>query len=268
MSVATAPRGVLTADAGFAVAIAELPLRARASLDAAGSIVVVGGAGWREGFRHASDDGASAVVIADPAMPDAPPSSDESERDTSAAPVVVARPRLRADVAGDATTDGIAVRLVQVECGGSTARLPGTLRDAIGWARVLAGGPLELVASRASERALSVLLERAPREAGDQPLTVTVLASRREEPQPWIRALAIGAERVEVTVDDATGAAVVRRATRAGQLKLPPRWESPSRVALRRALDALDTGAASTDLVELDHDSQLALRALAAPRPE
>jgi hypothetical protein len=157
---------------------------------------------------------------------------------------------------GDAVQHAIAApSLVQIECSGSSGELATVTRDAIGWGRVLAGGRLEFVAATMTSRGLCVLLER--REPGAAALPVTVLASRRAAPA-WIRATAIGSDRLEVTIDSARRLAVVERSTAAGRTTLPTRWESPERVVLRRAIAFASTGEASSDLAELEHDAVLA----------
>lgn len=256
-------RGVNTADGPYAVAVAELPLSAHRSADRAGAVVVVpGDAGWRDAARRAEADGAAAIIVRDPGVIDAvrPPAS------AGTAPIVIERVLLRSDVAFDAGQAPVPeLALIQVECSGSSAEFDTVLRDAIGWARVLGGGALTLLTVTATSRGLCVLLERPAVDAGDRPVAVTVLASRRAA-SAWIRAVAIGADRVEVTIDNARGIAAVERSTAAGRLTVPPRWESPERVVLRRALDAArDTDECAeweqdATLVALIHEQESRIR--------
>ena len=82
-------------------AIAELPLSARAAESASGAIVVVpGGNDWVDAVREAVENGALAVVVADPAA--APTAEVRRLAEGTRIPVIVERPLLRADVAADA----------------------------------------------------------------------------------------------------------------------------------------------------------------------
>ena len=94
---------------------------------------------------------------------------------------------------------------------------------------------------------------------------MTLLATRAETSEPWIRATALAAESAEVVVDRRTS---VIRTTAEGALHLPPRFESSARLALRRAIASLEDAATPTDLADLEHDSRLALTALAGGRKE
>lgn len=245
---------VAAPDGPYAVAVAELPLSAHRSLERAGSIVVIDAdAGWGKRARAAVGDRALAVVVRDARSLSA---NEFDAARAAAARVVIERGLLRADTVADAVANAIATpSLVQIECSGSSGELATVTRDAIGWGRVLAGGRLEFVAATMTSRGLCVLLER--REPGAAALPVTVLASRRAAPA-WIRATAIGSDRLEVTIDSARRLAVVERSTAAGRTTLPTRWESPERVVLRRAIAFASTGEASSDLAELEHDAVLA----------
>jgi hypothetical protein len=250
---------VNTADGPYAVAIAELPLSAHRSPERTGAIIVVpGDAGWRDSVRRARDDGAAAIIVRSPGSADA--DEIDSSRDRgSTPPVVMERQLLRADVASDARQLSIPdLSLIQIECRGSSAEFDTVFRDAIGWARVLGGGSLDFLGVTTTSRGVCVLLERAAADAGSRSVAVTVLASRRAAPA-WIRAVAIGTDRVEVTVDNARQAVSVESATVAGRRALPPRWESVERVVLRRAIEVASAPETSHDFEEWEHDEALSV---------
>ncbi|WP_394771691.1 hypothetical protein [Lacisediminihabitans sp.] len=261
----TGARVVRSGDGAYAVAVAELPLRARRGVTVEGAIVVIGGeVGWGRRVRQALDDGAAAIVLSDPVSI----AGDEQVEASGAerrAPVIVDRPRLRMDVRDDAGRPGRPPRAVQVECSAALADVEAVLRDGIGWARTLAGGALELVTVRETPRGLTVLLERPAGIDLDSALTATIVLGRREA-SPWLRGLAIDVVRTEVIIEDATGTATVDIADRGGHSQPPPRYERSERLSLRRALDALDGGEHPLDLSELEHDSALGRLILARAR--
>lgn len=245
--------GVRTEIEEYAVAIAELPLRVRATSALSGTVVVVGGEpGWGTRLRRAADAGAAALVLCEPQTLDA---AEFAAAEGIAVPVVVERARLRDDVVRDAAGMGYPPRIVQVECGAAGVDAALVLRDAIGWARVLAGGRLEVRITRATARAVLVQSQRTS-------VAVSVLLGRRDSATMWLRALAVDSERTEVVLRHRVGPAVVVRAGSTGSLHLPARYESSARVALRRALDAVEGGGHPADLEELAHDSAIAAAAL------
>jgi hypothetical protein len=243
--------GVSTALAPYRVAIAELPLRARAVDAADGAIAVIDGTrGWgRSGLT-----GAAAVVVADPA-PGSPTAFPPG------IPVIVDRERLRPDATlGDAAVDAA---LFTVECSAAAVALPEAVRDAVGWLRVLSGGELSVDEVRAGRHGIIALLRtdaRSPAGARAATLVATVLADASAAPR--LRALAIGPERTEVVVDG-SGATSVVVTSASGARHLPVRYESRRRVALRRAIEAVG-GAETGDLADLRHDEAVAALLLEA----
>jgi hypothetical protein len=259
----TGARAVRALGDSWRAAVAELPSIARPSTEVTGSVVVITGeVGWGSRLRRAVDDGAAGIVLADPWSA----SVDEvleAQRRSSPVPVVVERSRLRSDVAATALTSDPAV--VQVELGASRQELEVVLRDAVGWARVLAGGQLDLVDVHATARGVTALLQRSDAAAGRYEGLVTLLATRAGASSPWIRATALGVERTEVTVDGRTS---VVRTSEDGARQLPTRFESSARLALRRAIGSLEDASTPTDLPELDHDSRVAAAVLGARSSE
>lgn len=252
--------GVRTEIDEYAVAIAELPLRARAASTAAGAVVVVDGEpGWGARLRRAADEGAAALVLCEPQTLD-PAEFLAAEGIT--VPIVVERARLRDDVARDAVPAVDPPRTVQVECGAVGVDAAVVLRDAIGWARVLAGGRLEQREARATARAVIVQAERSTGAGAS--VAVSVLLGRRDSATMWLRGLAVDSARTEVVLRHPVGPAVVVRSGSEGSVQLPPRYESSARVALGRALDAAEGGGHPADLDELAHDSAFAAAALTA----
>jgi hypothetical protein len=248
---------VWTTDAGYRVAIAELPLRvALADGPAAAIAVVDGGAEWLDGVRDAIVAGARGVVIAEPE--DAPADDVRALAAVLAVPVVIERTFLRADAAADAVgarAQAGAPALVVVDGAAPADSLGVLARDAVGWARTLAGGALTLIAAGEGSMLLAT-------DAG-LGAAVTVVATDRPG-AGWLRASALGDPVVDVEIE---GAAMrITRSDAAGRLVLPPRYESPARVALRRVLAALDGGPAPQDLSVLADDIELHRRILAHRR--
>jgi hypothetical protein len=252
---------IRTADGPYAVAIAELPLSAHRSEDPTGAVVVVEArSGWGEKLVEAAAQGACGLVVRDP---QAGASGDLAAANATppALPVVVDRPLLRGDLVDDVRRGGTrAPAMVQVECSGSGADFATVARDAFGWARVLAGGPLVLVSAQPTSRGFSALLTW-PGDDIAAVVPVAVLATRRAGTAPWIRAIALGADRTEVTIDVARGSAVVERTSEAGRVIHPTRWESAERSVLRRALEALDEFSGQSELADLQLDTTLSAQA-------
>lgn len=254
---------VHTPDGPYAVAIAELPLSAHRSPERHGAIVVISGrAGWAGRLDEAVAAGARAVILREPEAGDL---ADLDAAGAAAVPIVVDRPLLRSDLVDDVRAGAAhAPALVQVECSASGAEFAAVARDAVGWARVLAGGALALDASRSTARGFSALLSsRGDDGVGGVP--VSIVATRRSGTDPWIRAIALGVERTEVTIDVARGSAVVESTSEAGRVIHPTRWESAERVVVRRAIEALESepipSRGSAELVDLDADARLAAAA-------
>ncbi|MCR2808548.1 MULTISPECIES: hypothetical protein [unclassified Microbacterium] len=239
--------GVLAPAGAYRVALAELPRRTRLVDRADGAVVVLpGDPGWVEAGLAATAAGARALVVADPAFA---PAADIHLLVSAGIPVVVERPLLRADAAGDARDAGSdPPRTVVADGAAPAAQLRCLLRDAMGWLRVLSGAPLRLAAA---DGALALLETSAGITAS---LTVVGSAGARR----WIRAHALAEAATEVQVVD--GRTTVARITDAGRLIAPARFESSERLAVRRALDALDHHRRPADLDELVADTALADR--------
>ncbi|RDV09056.1 hypothetical protein DXK94_15415 [Arthrobacter sp. RT-1] len=249
--------GVITALPAYAAAVAELPVSAALAEDMRGAVVVVPGAGdWWQGMLAARAGGASAVVLADPAM---------LQEDALASyawpgdiPVIVERPRLRPDVAADAVRArrGSPARLVTVECAAPVAGLDGAILDGFGWARSLAGTPLALRAGMSTPQGRMALLDSEG--GGSVPTTVLGTPVGGHHGGGLLHVLALGEVRTEVTVDQPAGLTRVEAFTGEGALRAPERYESSARLALRRALDACLSGKQEADLDELLQDMALA----------
>ncbi|MBW9120077.1 hypothetical protein JNB63_08230 [Microbacterium trichothecenolyticum] len=247
--------------APYRIAVAELPASAVASRDVDGAVAVVAGVrAWWQAAADASAGGAAAVVVAQPAA--APVEAlDALASVADATPVVLERPLLRADVVaaiGGAFEGVPAAGALAVECHAPDLTLAVALRDAIGWARVLAGGPLTLRAGESWGGRVLGLLET------EHGAAVSIVAA----PQPGapslgrVRITTIAEVRVEVDADLDT-ALVITDAE--GRSILPARFESSERVALRRAITAVRTAERPFDLADLRHDTALAEALLSAP---
>nr|WP_274636082.1 hypothetical protein [Microbacterium bovistercoris] len=246
----------------IAAPVAELPLRARLGTHPAGAVVVVRGArGWPAAALAAAADGAAAVIVVDP-IPVSPADLDGVVSRARDVPILLDRARLRPDAADDARRDEPAP-LYTVRCAAPAASLSAVVVDAIGWLRVLSSVPLRLRAATGTRHGSLGLFDAG---AAVATLTATVLADGHADGGARVAALALGAVRTEVVV--ALGRAVrVSRADAAGEVDVPTRWESRRRLAVRRAMDALISGARPTDLADFAHDVGLA-KALAAGPPQ
>ena len=218
----------------YRAAVAELPLRTRLGDQAAGAVVVVPGeTGWVHRVVVAAEAGARAIVVADPEP--APVAELRQLAERIRVPLVVERPLLRADAALDATAAraravGVArPRAIVLDGGAPAARLDVVARDAIGWGRVLAGHAPVL---RSADRGLALL------EAPDGiALALSVVATRRPG-RGWIRAQVLG--EILTAVDVEGRGCRIAVSTAGGQMIAPTRFESSERLAVRRALEAVD----------------------------
>ncbi|MGF9647676.1 hypothetical protein AAIH32_06865 [Pseudarthrobacter oxydans] len=248
---------VFTALPAYTAAVAELPVSAALAKDMRGAVVVVPGAGnWWQGMLAARAGGASAVVLADPAV--LPRGAVESERWPGDIPVIIERPRLRPDVVANAVRArrGSAARLVTVECAGPAAGLDGVILDGFGWARSLAGASLTLRAGIAAPQGRIALLDSEGACSAPATLSATAIGGLRAG--GLLQVLALGEVRTEVTVDQPAGLTRVETVTEEGTLRAPARYESSARLALRRAIDACLSNEPAADLEELLQDMALA----------
>jgi hypothetical protein len=255
------PIGIHSPLVAFRHATAELTSSARWSASPAGSIVAVDGV--RDWWRRAADAftaGAVGVVVSRPGP--APLEAVDALAATGR-PVVLDRPLLRADVAGHvarALADLPAASVLTVE----THAPPGVqtaLRDAIGWARVLARGPLVVrAASFNRERGLALL-----ETAGGLPVSLISAAQDDAPPAGRIRIVALAEMLIEL--DSASGAVSVAMTDSAARHVSPGPYERPERLALRQAIDAVAAGATPSDLADLQHDQARADELSAAARP-
>ncbi|HEX7835719.1 MAG TPA: hypothetical protein VF479_09655 [Pseudolysinimonas sp.] len=239
--------GVWDAGGTLAASVAELPLSVRPADGPEGSIVVVSGEGdWGAAAHAAVDAGAVAVVVVEPVSvggADAPVS----------VPVVVVRSRVDGEVDLAAPSSAIVA-----ECSATDATADSAVRDTVGWARELSGGHLRLRTRAAGSGGSLALLETA---AG-VPVSLTVQLISGVPEGAVIRVTALGAERRQVVVDDVAMLLEVTTAIDGATALRTGRFESPGRVALRRALAALASGDRPADLADLAHDVDLAHRIL------
>jgi hypothetical protein len=248
------PAGVLTA------AIAELPASVRASDHASGAIAIVAGSDWSANVTAAVDAGARAILVIDPDS--AAPAA--LARATEGRPVVVLRPRLAAaqfaaarfaDAAGALATPPAAV---VAECSAPSSELAAVVRDAIGWARTLAGSGLELGwrGATASGRLASLTA------AGGIPVSVLARALSGVPSGGLIRVTALGTPRRELVVDEPAGAVRITVSDELGATVLPHVFESLERGALRRMVAAVETGDRPDDVTQFIHDMAIAEKLL------
>ncbi|HKP07890.1 MAG TPA: hypothetical protein VJU58_11620 [Microbacterium sp.] len=244
----------------YRTAVAELPESAIASPDVEGAIAVVpGGDAWWVAASEAIAAGAAAVIAAQPAVGPIE-ALDALASLAGAVPVVVERPLLRADMVaavGASIEELPAPGALVVECHAPARSLGPALRDAIGWARVIARTPL---APRTTESWGGRVLALLDSEQGS---AVSIAAAVQPgAPSPGrLRITSIAATRVEVDADLATIVAVTDAT---GRRILPTRFESSERVALRRAISAIRTAERPSDLADLRYDTGLAATLLSA----
>jgi hypothetical protein len=241
----TDPRPVIAALAEYRNAIAELPLTVREADDSAEAIVVVSGEGlWWNAARTAFEAGAAAIVVAHPRS--VPAGDGVLDR----MPVIIDRPRLRADVVADALAFGSEPRAISALVR-SGREHDSILGDTIGWLRRLADGPLRVATTSGRDTGVA-LVERAD---GAGPVIALTLVRGPSMPDEF-RIDALGEQRLEV---EATRFGVrVAAADEHGTRLAARRFEEPPRLALRRALEALETGDDPHDLAELRHDLDVA----------
>lgn len=258
---------VFAGTAGYRAAVAALAHSAALAApadSATGAVVALPGGGWWREVLDAQEKGAAAVVVADPQV--APLEVLDELLEAVAIPLVLERPRVRPDVAAQASEAGAGVTpgAVTVECAATAAEFPAVVRDALGWARLFVGGPLVLRSGTATPQSSMALLEGGP-DAG-RPVQVPLMANMMTAGRPggFIRLTSLGEVRVTLTVDVPAGITSVERGSEQGDLRLPSRFEASARLSLRRALDALAAGHYPLDLPGLLHDSRLAAAALRA----
>lgn len=241
--------------AGYRVAAAELAGSVRAT-DGPAEIVAVHGdpSGLAEAAQRISA-GARVVIVDRPRTDDGLVEGLLGCARAGAA-VLLARPGLRADVAGDAAPSSASAD-VAVQVQAPARQLLDALVDAVGWARLFGGGVLAL---RAVARVGGAVLA----DLAGPGAAASVLASERlgGAGEGRLRVTAVGVDRVEVV--SAGDHAVVTRSTRQGDLTLPRRWESVERLALRRAIAFLSGDQHVADLDEWAHDVDVAARISAA----
>lgn len=241
-------RDVRTDLPAYRAAVAELAPRVRSGGGVDAIRVVEGRGAWWERL-----EGAAAFIVDEP---DPAPAAVHERLAALPAPVVVVRRRLRPDVVADAIGASAAPRHVVVDAWGGRTDAAVLLRDAVGWARVLAGGPVRVISRADTERAAALAVRS---EAG---VGATISRAIGGGVGGVLTATALGPRRVEVRVDSASPLHEVAFDDEEGRRTARVRRESPERLALRRMLDALSSGAALSDLSGLAADD-----AAAAPLP-
>lgn len=231
---------VWTDMAAYSAAVAELAPRVVPGRGADTIRVVEGRGAWWERLVDAT-----AFVVDEP---DPAPASISAALRARGTPIVVVRRRLRPDVVADAGAEPAEPRHVVVDAWGGRTDATALLRDAIGWARVLAGGPLSVVARTETASATTLAL-RGPNGIG-----ASVTRGIGGGVGGALTATALGSGRVEVRVDSASSLCEVTFEDGAGRRSTPVRRESPERLALRRMLDAMEAGTVLRDLAELAAD--------------
>ncbi|WP_308929064.1 hypothetical protein [Arthrobacter sp. SLBN-112] len=230
-----------------------------------GAVAVIPGSGnWWAGLLAAREEGAVAVVIADPAV--LPEEVLDAGSWAGGIPVVVERPGLRADMVADAVRArrGTQARMVTVECAAPATRLGAVIRDGVGWARSLAGGPLTLQKGTAVAEGAMALMDSPLTGGGHLPSTLVGTVLGGPAAGGLLQVLALGEVRTEVAIDHDAGRVKLETSTPEGSLRAPERYETSARLALRRAIEAMSSGGQVADLRELLEDQRIAHKLMQA----
>lgn len=225
--------------AAYRAAVAELAPRVRPGGGADAIRVVEGRGAWWERL-----EGAAAFIVDEP---DPAPAEAHERLAALGVPVVVVRRRLRPDVVADAIGAVETTRHVVVDAWSGRTDAATVLRDAVGWARVLAGGPVHALSRADTERATTLAVRS---ETG---VGASITRAIGGGVGGALTATALGPRRVEVRVDSASPLHEVAFDDEEGRRTSRARRESPERLALRRILDAGE-GAALSDLSDLAAD--------------
>ncbi|WP_261792335.1 hypothetical protein [Arthrobacter sp. PM3] len=225
--------------------------------------VVPGSGDWWQGMFAARAQGAAAVIVADPVV--LPQETLEACPWPGDLPVIIERPRLRPDVVADAVRArrDSPPRIITVECAAPAAGLDAVVRDGLGWARSLAGGSLTLGSGAAAARGRIALLDAVVPSGASVPTTLAAVTAAGPHAGGLLQLWALGEVRTEVTVDQPAGLTRLETSAEDGTLRVPERYESPARLALRRALEACSSGRSVPDLDELLEDMALTWTLLA-----
>lgn len=237
-------RVITTELAAYRAAAAELPLSASLGAEPAGAVVVVPGLA---AVRWAIAQGAAAVVVADVSSAT---SAEAAEVTGARVPIVLARPRLRADESDSVSARAEQPRHVVADVVATPPERAAAVADAAGWIRILTGG---VPTVRAVDPVGLALLDGPRGEA----ITLTVASPSARSRGASLRVEALGEARVTIAADGTGGDLNVTMTTSAGALRAPRRWETTERHALRRALAALNGGPV-TDLGDLAADLRVA----------
>lgn len=252
-------RAVVATARNYRAAVAELRGSARHSDLVPGAVVVIPGGGpWWTLLLEAQAAGAAAVVVSNPGR--VPPEAGSAlSADAVTLPVVVERPYARADILADAldARAANAPTMVTVECAARAPDLGATLRDGLRWAAVLAGGPLSYCGGGDG----TFLLEAAG-VSGPVPVTAGVRLLTGDARDPLLRVMALGEVRSEIESGRVGAGVRLETATFNGTIQAPLRYETPARLALRRALDSCRSGERPDDLEHLLSDHDLAAHLL------
>ncbi len=245
--------GVWNPDGSFASAIAELPGLAHRADDLHGAVAVVDGGAGSAPLGALLAEHPAAVILTRPAHVSR---SALDELAAAGVPVIVHRLLLRGpEDAADA--GGLPLRHVVVDLIAGRDELWASVVDAVGWARLVAGGPLGVLSSTSTADATLGAL--------DGRVGVTIGATRIvTSTGPALRLIGMGERRLEVEIDLGARLRDVRVHSDAGAHLAPPRYEDRRRLSLRRALVALGQTAPS-DLDDLRHDLEVAAVLQARP---
>ncbi|HKU03996.1 MAG TPA: hypothetical protein VJQ80_14415 [Arthrobacter sp.] len=259
--------GVFTRLPSYLGAAAGLSTTAIPAGEPGGAVVVVPGSGdWWQGMLAARDQGAAAVIIADPqVLPRDYPDAGSWRGDI---PVVVDRPRLRPDIVAGAVQArrGHRARAITVECAAPAAELEAVAGDGFGWVRSLGEGALALrAAGGATHGGIALMDVRSGGASLSATLAGTALGGGRGA-GGLLQVLALGEVRTEVVVDQPAGSVRVETSTVDGILTAADQYESTARLALRRALDSCRSGLPTAELEDLLTDLALARRMLRGSR--
>lgn len=218
-------------------------------------VAVVSGEGeWWTALLEAQAAGALAVVVGIPLK--VPSEAVAALTGRVTVPVAVVRRHARPDAvaAAKSARAGIPPTLVTIECAAPRGQIEPALRDSLRWAGELGSGPLRVASGCVDAEGGIALLEAAPAFGAPMPVTLAVHVLPGDAPNPTLRVTALGEVRSQVESGGFGPDAHVITSGASGSNAAPNQYEDASRLALRRALDAVSAGRGLADLNELLED--------------
>lgn len=221
-------------------------------------VAVVSGEGeWWMALLAAQAAGALAVVVGNPLKVTVKAAA--ALGGTVTVPVAAVRRYARPDAVAAAklARGGNPPTLVTIECAAPRGQIEAALRDSLRWAAELGSGPLRVVSGAVGSEGGVALLEVAAASGAPIPVTLAVGILPDEAPHATLRVTALGEVRSHVESGGSGLATLVVTASASGSTAAPKQYEDASRLAFRRAQDAVSAGQGLADLNELLEDQRV-----------